>query len=429
MKKLTFEDIENRGLLLYKYKRGSVAQGTYIDGKSDIDTCSVFIAPPEQLLGLGFDYQDEVSDEKHDNVGWEFSKFMRLLLKSNPTVLEALFVDDEFIEYEHPIITELKKHREKFVTKQCFNSFGAYAVSQIKKARSLGKKCHNDDGKKVERRTALSFCYTFYNQGSTKIENWLAYRGLRPDCCGLNKIPNMRDEYGVYYDFGKHWVLVGYNAEEAVDYYKYKTIECDYTENVFEKYRDDEKFCIGQYLSRAYCESDGFIDYKLLPNKEYGYRGIFKDEYSTEVRLSSIDDRNDKPICHMSFNQDGFIKHCKDYKDYTDWVKNRNPVRYAENKNKLYDAKNISHSFRLMNMCIEIANGNGFKVNRSGIDRDFLLDVKQHKYEYDDILKLLDEKKIEMDKAIENSTLPDDIDVDFVNDFVIKVRKEQLGLW
>lgn len=429
MKKLTFEDIENRGLLLYKYKRGSVAQGTYIDGKSDIDTCSVFIAPPEQLLGLGFDYQDEVSDEKHDNVGWEFSKFMRLLLKSNPTVLEALFVDDEFIEYEHPIITELKKHREKFVTKQCFNSFGAYAVSQIKKARSLGKKCHNDDGKKVERRTALSFCYTFYNQGSTKIENWLAYRGLRPDCCGLNKIPNMRDEYGVYYDFGKHWILVGYNAEEAVDYYKYKTIECDYTENVFEKYRDDEKFCIGQYLSRAYCESDGFIDYKLLPNKEYGYRGIFKDEYSTEVRLSSIDDRNDKPICHMSFNQDGFIKHCKDYKDYTDWVKNRNPVRYAENKNKLYDAKNISHSFRLMNMCIEIANGNGFKVNRSGIDRDFLLDVKQHKYEYDDILKLLDEKKIEMDKAIENSTLPDDIDVDFVNDFVIKVRKEQLGLW
>lgn len=429
MKKLTFEDIENRGLLLYKYKRGSVAQGTYIDGKSDIDTCSVFIAPPEQLLGLGFDYQDEVSDEKHDNVGWEFSKFMRLLLKSNPTVLEALFVDDEFVEYEHPIITELKKHREKFVTKQCFNSFGAYAVSQIKKARSLGKKCHNDDGKKVERRTALSFCYTFYNQGSTKIENWLAYRGLRPDCCGLNKIPNMRDEYGVYYDFGKHWILVGYNAEEAVDYYKEKTIECDYTENVFEKYRDDEKFCIGQYLSRAYCESDGFIDYKLLPNKEYGYRGIFKDEYSTEVRLSSIDDRNDKPICHMSFNQDGFIKHCKDYKDYTDWVKNRNPVRYAENKNKLYDAKNISHSFRLMNMCIEIANGNGFKVNRSGIDRDFLLDVKQHKYEYDDILKLLDEKKIEMDKAIENSTLPDDIDVDFVNDFVIKVRKEQLGLW
>ena len=81
-----------------------------------------------------------------------------------------------------------------------------------------------------------------------------------------------------------------------------------------------------------------------------------------------------------------------------------------------------------MNMCIEIAQGNGFNVNRKNIDREFLLDVKQHKYEYDEIIQLLDEKKKEMDEAIANSTLPDDIDVDFVNDFVVKVRKEQLGI-
>ena len=71
MRTLTFEDIDKEGLLLYKYKRGSLAQGTFIEGKSDIDTCSVYLAPPDQLLGLGFDYQDEVSDEKHDNVAWE----------------------------------------------------------------------------------------------------------------------------------------------------------------------------------------------------------------------------------------------------------------------------------------------------------------------------------------------------------------------
>ena len=108
MKTLTFEDIEKEGLLLYKYQRGSMAQGTFIEGKSDIDTCSVYMAHPDQLLGLGLDYQDEISDKKHDNVAWEFNKFMRLLLKSNPTVLEALFVDDEFVLYEHPIITELR---------------------------------------------------------------------------------------------------------------------------------------------------------------------------------------------------------------------------------------------------------------------------------------------------------------------------------
>lgn len=79
-------------------------------------------------------------------------------------------------------------------------------------------------------------------------------------------------------------------------------------------------------------------------------------------------------------------------------------------------------------MCIEIAQGKGFNVNRKNIDREFLLDVKQHKYEYNEIIHLLDEKKKEMDEAIANSTLPNDIDADFVNDFVVKVRKGQLGI-
>lgn len=424
MRTLTFDDIDKEALLLYKYKRGSLAQGTFIEGKSDIDTCSVYLAPPDQLLGLGFDYQDEVSDEKHDNVAWEFNKFMRLLLKSNPTVLEALFVDDEFVDYEHPIITELKKSRDKFVTKACFNSFGAYAVSQIKKARALGKKCLNDNGKEVERRTALSFCYTYYNQGSTKIENWLSYRGLRTEFCGLNKIPNMHDDYGVFYDWGAHFEAVGYQAIDAVRYFKEKNRE--YASG--EKYRDDEKYCLGRYLTEEYKYSYTSIDHSQLNRKPIGYRGIFKNDDSTEVRLSSIDDKNDKPICHMSFNQNGFVKHCKDYKDYKDWVKNRNPIRYAQNKEKNYDAKNLSHSFRLMNMCIEIAENNGFNVNRRNIDRDFLLDVKMHKYDYDEIIELLEEKKVEMDDAIAKSTLPDEIDVEFVNDFVIKIRKQQLGI-
>ena len=81
-----------------------------------------------------------------------------------------------------------------------------------------------------------------------------------------------------------------------------------------------------------------------------------------------------------------------------------------------------------MNMCIEIAENNGFNVNRRNIDRDFLLDVKMHKYDYDEIIELLEEKKVEMDDAIAKSTLPDEIDVEFVNDFVIKIRKQQLGI-
>ena len=240
----------------------------------------------------------------------------------------------------------------------------------------------------------------------------------------MTNIPNMHDNYGVFYDWGQHWEVVGYTADDAVKYYSEHFEEDD-------KYCDDEKYCVGRYISYECCHWNeegwnGFTNPITRPNLHY--RGIFKNDESTEVCLSSIDDKNDKPICYMSYNKDGFKKHCKDYKEFMEWKANRNPVRYAENKDKNYDAKNVSHAFRLMNMCIEIAQGKGFIVNRRGIDREFLLDVKQHKYEYDDIIKLLDAKKIEMDEAIASSTLTDDIDVDFVNNFVVNIRKKQLGI-
>lgn len=435
MVKLDFENIDKNNLLLYKYVRGSVAYGINTE-KSDEDIGGVYMQPVETLCGLGFDYCDEIRDTKGDMVYFELNKFMRLLLKSNPTVLESLFVDDEFVLYEHPIITELKKHRERFITKKCFDSFGGYAVSQIKKCRSLDKKILQDEEKHIERRSALSFCYTYYNQGSTKIKNWLAYRGLRPECCGLTNIPNMHDNYGVFYDWGQHWEIVGYTANDAVKFYlKIGDDIKAYCDKHHMYLREYYKYCLGRYLYNELGDyihevNDGewydFADPITRPNLHY--RGIFKNDESTEVCLSSIDDKNDKPICHMSYNKDGFTKHCKDYKEFMEWKANRNPVRYAENKDKNYDAKNVSHAFRLMNMCVEIAQGKGFIVNRRGIDREFLLDVKQHKYEYDDIIKLLDVKKTEMDEAIASSTLPDDIDIDFVNNFVVNIRKKQLGI-
>ena len=45
MRKLTFEDIEKNGLLLYRYTRGSHCQGTATES-SDIDEGGVYICPP-----------------------------------------------------------------------------------------------------------------------------------------------------------------------------------------------------------------------------------------------------------------------------------------------------------------------------------------------------------------------------------------------
>ena len=90
----------------------------------------------------------------------------------------------------------------------------------------------------------------------------------------------------------------------------------------------------------------------------------------------------------------------------------------------MYDTKNISHCFRLMAMAKEIAEGKGVILDRTGIDREFLLDVRNRKYGYSERQEKKLKLKDEMDKAIENSTIKEEIDARFVNDILLKVRKE-----
>lgn len=421
--KLTFKDIEDKGLLLYKYIRGSQVYGTNTND-SDTDIGGIFICPNEQLLDLGFDYQNEISDEKHDICWWEIGKFMKLILSSNPTVLEALFVPDDKVLYEHPIITELKKHRNMLITKQIFKPMSGYAVSQIIKSAGQNKKIHWDIIQ-MTRKTPLDFCFTFdEKQGSTNIQFWLDKYGLDQRNCGLVNIPNMPTMYGVYYDFGQHLKLAGITKEYLCDEQNYKNDK--FIQYIYNTLIDDftrDNFSYGFNMSNLYEKI------KVPIGKHCGI--ISPDETSNEIRFSETQ-KGDKPICFMSYNKDGYISHCRKYREYEEWKQNRNKARYEnnlegkekENVSKFYDSKNMYHCFRLISMSIEVARGEGLKLDRRGIDADFLLDVRNRKYTYNELIDKLTELKSVMDKEIEKSTIPDSIDKDFVNDMLLKIRTD-----
>lgn len=422
MKHCTFESVRNEGLLIYEYIRGSHAYGLQKpDGSSDVDTAGVYIEPIDQVLGMGLDLQEQISDEKGDNVWYGLKKFFNLLLTSNPTVLESLFIPKDKILYEHPIMTEIKKHREKFVTKECFKAFIGYAKTQIIKARGLNKKIVNPVNERLE---PLDFAYTFYNQGSTKIKNWLEYRGLDQKYCGLVRIPNMHEVYGVYYDWGNHFEGKGMTIVDLEE--EYFQAKKSFLQN--DPY-DSKVYNLCNFLME-YTKKESPIDaLSSLDMKPIGYKGMVGDDgMSNELRLSSVS-KGVKPICHISYNKDGYTKHCKDYREYKDWEKYRNPERYKENitNNKGYDAKNMAHSVRLLHMGIEIAKTGVINIDRTNIDRDFIMNVRLGKMSYDELINYLDSKKEEMDKAIEESTIPDKIDTDFVNNILLNIRKKQIN--
>ena len=404
-----FEKIRNDNRLLYEYIRGSHLYGLATED-SDVDSSGLFIAPHDTLLGIGLGYQELVADAKNDNTWYELRKYMHMLMKSNPSIIESLFVpEDKVITKPSPILAELFANKDKFITKQCFAPFVGYAVQQIGKARGLNKKIVNP---MHERLTPFDFAYTFYKQGSTKIRNWLDNRGLDKDFCGLVHIPNMHDTYGVYYDWGAH-----FEANGIKTYEDFKKSELDYD------------FAYNFY---GFGDVDGCEDFIgenwFEENKEVKhYRGMCLDE-ATDMRGSSVS-KGEKPLCWMVYNESGFKDHCKKYREYKEWEQNRNQKRYESNLDKNYDSKNMMHCIRLIRMGKEIANGDGLILDRRAAgDRDFLMAVRNHQFEYDELMEIVNKDKANLDEAIEKSSLPKKIDESFVNDLLIDIRKKAYHL-
>ena len=73
-------------------------------------------------------------------------------------------------------------------------------------------------------------------------------------------------------------------------------------------------------------------------------------------------------------------------------------------------------------MAKEFAEGKGFNVYRTW-DREFLLDIRYHKFEYDYIMEYAENVYNEINNLIETSTLQDNSDYDKINDILITARK------
>lgn len=391
---MTTQEVKDSGLLAYEFVRGSTLYNTNIEGVSDVDYGGVYIAPTETLLGLPENYEPQVSDEKHDTTYYELGRWVELLMKANPNALESLFAPrDKVVGDIHPAIQLIIDNRDLFVTKEAIKSTSGYAFSQIKRATGRNKKCVQPV---LERKEVLDFCYTFKGQGSQSMKEFLAEYGLDQKYCGLVNIPNMKDTYGVYYDFAAYL-----HFEDLDDITKRNIV----------------------FKSGLVDVNDVDKIFNRMDNKEFfGYSGIVHPEgKSNEVRLSSIP-KGEVPICFMTYNQNGYESHCKKYKEYQEWLKNRNEIRFASNGNSNYDRKNMAHTIRLLHMGKELAENKGFNVVRTW-DRDMILDIRNGKYTYEEIMEYANTVYNEMMLSYNTCSLPEAVDKIKINNLLIKARQ------
>jgi len=372
---------------LYLVVRGSHAYGTNLP-TSDIDYAGVFVQDLDSILGMS--YVEQVNDENNDIVIYELRRFLELLAKNNPTILELLNTPEDCVIYKDPAFDVIFENRDKFLTKVCSQSFGGYAVAQIKKAKGQDKK-QNWEKDKVTRKEVLDFVYVIEGERSIPWEEWSDGR-FDEKFCGVVNVPNARDTYALFYDTVAH--------------------DC-FSELVSENVRESAKFLRKQ--------SD-------LP-MGLGFKGLVKvgegqnAAESNSLRLSSIP-KGLKPICNIIYNKDGYTQHCKDYKSYQTWLEERNEQRWVDvqTHGQKIDGKNMMHCRRLMDMAREIAEGKGIIVRRPNAQE--LIDIRQGKVDLQSLIDHVEAQIKAVDELYKNSTLPDSVDTKLVEDILINTRKK-----
>ena len=398
---MNFESIRKNGDLLFESVRGSHLFGLATP-TSDIDTFGVFCCPPELLFGTGKDYVSILESGKNDDYWDEIGKFIKELGKSNPNALEALFTPDKWIKHFDPSLQPLWDIRDSLITKACFKSFSGYAIDQIKKAKGLGKAINIDPETVRRRKNPLEFCWVAMRtgDGDVRLDKWLSRNGLKQEHCGIVHLTNTLEMYNLYYD----WFADKDLRLEDYIRLRYGIRQPNFLQRI--KY--------GKELSEG--KKTEFI----------GYRGLLdpSDIETSQLRCSSVTKEDAlNPLCTFQYNYLAFSQHCADYKRYWSWVENRNPGRFELNKGYNYDGKNCCACIRLMTMAKELSEGQGMKLDRSEIDRDFLLAVKNHALTFDQVISKMDELEASMKDSFEKSNLPDEPDRDLLENILVQIRK------
>jgi hypothetical protein len=133
--------------VVYRAVMGSTAYGLKIEG-SDCDYKGIFVAPTDEAMGL---YEHTSSfNGKIDGDDFEYKEMkemLLILLGGNSTYIETLWAPNPEIRTAHA--QELIDNRHRFVSKNIFNSYGGYAISQFQLlARGEGKRWHAKEGKR-----------------------------------------------------------------------------------------------------------------------------------------------------------------------------------------------------------------------------------------------------------------------------------------
>ena len=375
--------------VLFVTLHGSHAYGMAREG-SDVDVKGVLVPPKSYFLGFNdrfgqfegeFSKDFRIGDstfiekiegmigrktevnEKMDSSIYGIRKFFKLASDNNPNIIEVLFTDPSHHIISTPLWEKILDKRNLFLSTRTKFSFSGYAFSQLKRIKThrswimnpLEVKPQRADFNLIEqhvipkeqRDAAKAFI-------KKKINEWMFLN---------EEIPK-----DILISVKENTIKALLDMWEGITKGCYKKV-------------DDEFVPIVPPI-----DSMGNFEEGDLFNAAGNFLG-----YSTNF-LEILDRERRYKTALRQYNQ------------YQQWKKNRNPIRAKMEAESGYDRKHASHLVRLLRMAKEILTEGKVIVKRP--DADELLSIRNGAWTYDQLIDWADKQQKEIEEIYEKNLSP-----------------------
>lgn len=332
---------------------GSTAYGTNLP-TSDEDVGGVCIPTKDYYIGTKkFEQANKWVDEngnKIDKTIYSFDKIIDLATDNNPNCLDYLFLPERCIKICKPEWKKILAIRDSFISKRCKHSFSGYAFAQLERIQTHRSYLLSPVKKPSREQFGLSEKSIF---PETQVEI-IAKLGF--NYIDFNDKDSFYREVNQVVDNEMMIIFRKYLAPEVVPF-------------IMQEFKKGQTEYLRTFESIA----------SMYLKEEYVSQAAKEMKYLTAY---------------------------KNWKRYEDWRQSRNPKRQELEAKCGYDSKHASHLIRLEKMGIEILEGKGCRVDRTGIDADELLNIRLGNVAWEKVLEMSRANQAKLDGLYETSTIP-----------------------
>lgn len=385
-KDMELKKLEESGRILYSVVAGSIAYGTN-NANSDVDLRGIFWTPTWEHFSFN-PPPPQIGNEKSDIVYYSLYRFIELLRTANPNIVELLWMPQDTIRLQSPILNPLFENRKKFITKKAYVSHAEYARAQIGKAKGQNKWINNPKPK--EPPTREQFCYV------------ISFDKFAKTYFGVNSFKtDMLKRLAIQYALDPH---VSSNMP-----FRPKRIS-DLDTDAREKILNNSRVAALEHVLNTYRLYE-YKDSKLFTNGSLVPASIPMDDEWKNIKGLLV------------YSEAEYQSAKKDHENYWTWVRERNPNRWlSQERGEIsYDAKNMSHCMRLMLSSKNILENGEPIVRFEGADLQMLRDIREGKWEYDAIMAKVNALSEELKWLYEKTELPEEVDIGFSNDLLKEI--------